>query len=112
MFLNKEVSGPHFNRVFGADANFRFFQRLDVNFAGAKTSSPEEGVEEQGEDWYSKSSFNYRSNRLEVRGGYQTIGERFNNEMGFVPRRGVDNGELHVGCTLSAQLVLDAWLAA
>ncbi|MET0216021.1 MAG: DUF5916 domain-containing protein, partial [Vicinamibacterales bacterium] len=85
MFLNKEVSGPHFNRVFGADANFRFFQRLDVNFAGAKTFSPEEGVDEQGEDWYSKSSFNYRSNRLEVRGGYQTIGERFNNEMGFVP---------------------------
>jgi hypothetical protein len=97
MFLNKEVSGPHFNRVFGADANFRFFQNLDVNFAGAKTSSPEEAVEEQGEDWYAKSSFNYRSNRLEIRGGYQMIGERFNNEMGFVPRRGVDNGELHVG---------------
>ena len=41
MFLNKEVNGPHFNRVFGGDANFRFFQNLEVNFAGAKTFSPE-----------------------------------------------------------------------
>lgn len=97
MFLNKEANGPAFNRVVGADANFRFFQNLDVNFAGAKTFSPEGTDVNEGEDWYSKSSFNYNSNRLAVRGGYQTIGERFNNEMGFVPRRGVNNGELHVG---------------
>ena len=101
MLLNKEANGPHFNRVVGADANFRFFQNLDVNFAGARTFSPEGLTATDdtgaGEDWYSKSSFNYNSNRLAVRGGYQTIGERFNNEMGFVPRRGVNNGELHVG---------------
>jgi hypothetical protein len=97
MLLNKDTSGPHFNRVVGADANFRFFQNLDVNFAGAKTFSPEGTIVAEGDDWYSKSSFNYNSNRLAVRGGYQTIGERFNNEMGFVPRRGVNNGEMHVG---------------
>jgi hypothetical protein len=103
MFLNKEVNGPHFNRVVGADANFRFFQRLDVNFAGAKTYSPETDLSADGDDWYSKSSFNYRTNRLEMRGGYQTIGSRFNNEMGFVPRRGVNNGELHVGARFRPQ---------
>ena len=97
MLLNKEVSGAHFNRVVGTDANFRFFQNLDVNLAGAKTFSPELANAPEGETWYSKSSFNYNSNRLALRGGYQTIGERFNNEMGFVPRRGVNNGELHVG---------------
>jgi hypothetical protein len=97
MLLNKESNGPHFNRVVGADANFRFFQNLDVNLAGAKTFSPEGTIATEGDDWYSKSSFNYNSNRLAFRGGYQTIGERFNNEMGFVPRRGVNNGELHVG---------------
>jgi hypothetical protein len=97
MLLNKETSGAHFNRVVGADANFRFFQNLDVNFAGARTFSPEAAVAARGDDWYTKSSFNYNSNRLAFRGGYQTIGERFNNEMGFVPRRGVNNGELHVG---------------
>ncbi len=97
MLLNKDVSGAHFNRVVGTDANFRFFQNLDVNFAGAKTFSPAVVNAPAGDDWYSKSSFNYNSNRLALRGGYQTIGERFNNEMGFVPRRGVNNGELHVG---------------
>jgi hypothetical protein len=97
MLLNKDTSGAHFNRVVGSDANFRFFQKLDVNFAGAKTFSPDVANAPEGDDWYSKSSFNYNSNRLAVRGGYQTIGERFNNEMGFVPRRGVNNGELHVG---------------
>jgi hypothetical protein len=99
MVLNKETSGPHYNRVVGADANFRFFQNLDVNFAGAKTFSPVGtlGAGLTGDDWYSKSSFNYNSNRLAFRGGWQTIGERFNDEMGFVPRRGVNNGELHLG---------------
>jgi hypothetical protein len=97
MLLNKDASGAHFNRVLGADANFRFFQNLDVNFASAKTFSPELLGGGSGEDWYTKSSFNYNSNRLAFRGGYQTIGERFNNEMGFVPRRGVNNGEMHVG---------------
>jgi hypothetical protein len=105
MFLDKEQTGPHFNRVVGADANFRFFQSLDLNFAGAKTFSPADAVNgaDTGADWYTKSSFNYRSNRLEMRGGYQTIGERFNNEMGFVPRRGVDNGELHAGARFRPQ---------
>jgi hypothetical protein len=97
MLLNKDTSGAHFNRVAGADANFRVFQNLDVNFAGAKTFSPEGTIAAEGDEWYTKSSFNYNSNRLAFRGGYQTIGERFNNEMGFVPRRGVNNGELHVG---------------
>jgi hypothetical protein len=97
MFLNKETTGPHFNRVVGADANFRFIQNLDVNFAGAKTFSPVGTLGVTGDDWYSKSSFNWNSNRLAFRGGYQTIGERFNDEMGFVPRRGVNNGEMHLG---------------
>ncbi len=97
MLLNKETSGAHFNRVLGADANFRVFQNFDVNFAGAKTFSPDPVNTPAGDEWYSKSSFNYNSNRLAFRGGYQTIGERFNDEMGFVPRRGVNNGELHLG---------------
>ena len=97
MFLNKETSTAHFNRVIGADVNFRFFRDLDVNFAGAKTFSPVAAVAEDGDDWYSKSSFNWNSDRLAFRGGYQTIGERFNNEIGFVPRYGVNNFELHFG---------------
>ncbi len=31
---------------------------------------------------------------------YQTIGTRFNDEMGFVPRTGVDNSEFYLGRTI------------
>jgi hypothetical protein len=96
MFLNKDASGAHYNRVAGADANFRFGD-LTLNVAGARAISPDEAMPGEGDDWYSKSSFGYRTNRIEMRGGYQVIGERFNNEMGFVPRRGVNMGELHLG---------------
>jgi hypothetical protein len=90
-------SGADFNRVVRADANFRLFQNLDVNFAGAKTFLPTVADTPLGDDGYTKSSFNYRSNRLEMRGrlpdNWRTF---FCNEMGFVPRQGVNNGELYV----------------
>ena len=40
MFLNKDPKGDHYNRAFGADANFRFFRDLTMNFAGAKSETP------------------------------------------------------------------------
>jgi hypothetical protein len=97
MFLNKEPSGAAYNRAFGGDANFRFYRDLTFNFAVAKTDSPTTKVPGSGDDWYSKSSFGYRDNFWETRGAYQTFGSRFNDEMGFVPRTGVDNGEFYIG---------------
>jgi hypothetical protein len=96
-FLNKEPSGSDYNRAFGADANFRFYDDLTMNVALAKSDSPVWKVPGTGDDWYSKSSIGYRDNRWEARGMYQTIGTRFNDEMGFVPRTGVDNSEFYVG---------------
>jgi hypothetical protein len=97
MLLNKDTSGGQYNRAFGADANFRFLRDLTFNVAVAKTDSPQSRMPGRGGDWYSKSSFGYRDNFWEFRGAYQTIGERFNDEMGFVPRTGVNNGEFHIG---------------
>jgi hypothetical protein len=97
MLLNKEQSGDGYNRAFGGDANFRFFRDFNLNFAAARSASPQEKVPGEGDDWYSKSSFSYRDDFWETRGMYQTIGSRFNDEMGFVPRVGVDNAEYHVG---------------
>ena len=93
MLLNKDPRGGGDNRAFGADANFRFFRDLTLNFAGAKSDSPAGRVPGSGDDWYSKSSVGYRDNFWEARAAYQTIGSRFNDEMGFVPRLGVDNAE-------------------
>ena len=100
MMLNKDPQGDDYNRAFGADANFRFFRDLTMNFAGAKSATPEERLPGSGDDLYSKSSFGYRGDVWETRGMYQTIGSRFNDEMGFVPRVGVDNAEGYLGAHL------------
>jgi len=100
MMLNKDPKGFDHNRAFGADANFRFFQDLTLNFAAAKSDTPVTRIPGKGDDWYSKSSFGYRGTVLETRGMFQTIGSRFNDEMGFVPRVGVDNAEGYFGLHL------------
>jgi hypothetical protein len=100
MFLNKDPRGGDYNRAFGGDANFRFFRDLTLNFAGAKSATPVTRIPGSGDDWYSKSGFGYRGDVLETRAVYQTIGSRFNDEMGFVPRVGVDNLEAYLGTHL------------
>ena len=35
--LNKEANGPSYNRVVGTDANFRFFENLDLNVEALTT---------------------------------------------------------------------------
>jgi hypothetical protein len=97
MVLNKDAAGGDYNRAVGADANFRFLGDLQMNLAVAKTVSPQELEPGEGGEWYSKSSIAYRDNFWEVRGMYQTIGDRFNDEMGFVPRTGVNNSEAAIG---------------
>ena len=100
MFLNKDPRGGDYNRGVGGDVNFRFFRDLTLNFAGAKSATPETRLPGSGDDWYSKSSVGYRGDVWETRGMFQTIGSRFNDEMGFVPRVGVDNAEAYLGAHL------------
>jgi len=89
--LNKENDGSGFNRVFGADANLRFFQKLDLSALITKTSSPSAAVPPgTGHDQMYRSSFSYRGDFWEFRGSYASIGDRFNDEMGYVPRVGID----------------------
>ena len=89
IMLNKDASGPHFNRVVGADANFRFFNSLDLNASVARTMSPAAGIAGTGSEAMGNASFHYRDRRWELQSTYVRIGERFNDEMGFVPRTGV-----------------------
>jgi hypothetical protein len=97
MFLNKDVSGSDYNRAAGIDANFRFLGDLRVNTAVAKTDTPVTRLPGSGNDWYTKSGISYRDSFWDTRALFQTIGSRFNDEMGFVPRTGVNNTELYFG---------------
>ena len=60
---------------------------------------PAGAIAAAGSEWYTKSGAGYRDNDWEFRAAYQSIGTRFNDELGFVPRRGVNNAELYAGRT-------------
>jgi hypothetical protein len=102
VLLNKDENGPRFNRVAGLDANFRF-GFLNLNGFAAKSFSPAASVPASGRDLSTRASFNYTSRRLQLRGQYSGIGQRFNDEMGFVPRLGVDNVLLYGGYAFRPQ---------
>ena len=90
MLLNKEQGGPQFNRVAGVDANFRFGD-LNVNAYLAKSFSRDTGAPARGNEFASRAGFNYQSRTWQAQAGHSGIGERFNDEMGFVPRWGIHN---------------------
>jgi hypothetical protein len=97
MILNKEVNGPTYNRLAGADANFRFFQNLNVNGMVAKTVSPDSVVGTSGSDAFGRGAFSYRGDRLETRAAYTFVGTRFNDELGFIPRTNVGRTDGYFG---------------
>ena len=79
----------------GLDANFRFGD-LTVNTYIAKSFSPDLALQDlastSGNAYASRAGFNYQSRTAwQVQAGHSGIGERFNDEVGFVPRRGIDN---------------------
>jgi uncharacterized protein DUF5916/cellulose/xylan binding protein with CBM9 domain len=90
VLLNKEQNGPSYNRVAGLDANFRWgFWTVD-GYA-VRTFSPGNVMPGEGEDFAARGHFNYNSREWTFNAVYTAIGERFNDEMGFVPRLGVNN---------------------
>ena len=89
IFLNKEQVGPHYNRAAGADANFRF-GFLSANALVAKTFSPPRADAGTGKDYATRVAYNYESRAWQLNSSYSRIGGRFNDEMGFVSRRGVN----------------------
>jgi hypothetical protein len=94
MLVNKDVQdSAHFNRVLGADANFRFGQSLSMNSFLAKSFTRDGGEA----DVTGRVSAGYETADWSVRGSYMTIQEDFVNEMGFVPRVGVQKVSGYAG---------------
>jgi hypothetical protein len=90
MLLNKDARGDAYNRLAGVDANFRFGQ-LSLGAYAVKTLSPAARVRGSGDDTSLRANLNYQSRTWLVRGAYETIGQRFSDELGFVPRLGVNH---------------------
>jgi Domain of unknown function (DUF5916)/Carbohydrate family 9 binding domain-like len=87
--LNKDTDGAGYNRVVGADANFRFFENLNLNLSAARSFSPTAVILGGGRESMGNAGLHFRDSRWELQATYVRIGERFNDEMGFVPRTGI-----------------------
>jgi hypothetical protein len=83
--------------VAGADANFRFFENLNLNAAAARTFSEAAPIPAAGSESMGRAGASYRDGRWDLTAFYLRIGERFNDEMGFVPRLGIAKFESQYG---------------
>jgi hypothetical protein len=85
MMRQSAESGADYNRVYGLDANIRFFGNLDWNSYLIKSSTP--GFD-RGQ-YAVRSTLNWEGNFFHGKGGVMSLGDAFNDELGYVRRTGV-----------------------
>jgi hypothetical protein len=97
LFINKETMGgdAHYNRVVGADANLVLGKNLQVNSFVAKTDTP--GL--SGRDMAFFGRIAYRDPAWNVWLNYLDVQDNFNDEVGFVQRRGVKTTKVYFSPT-------------
>jgi len=96
MITNKEVQNSAlYNRAYGADGNFRFGRYTNINSYIAKTATP--GI--TSKDMAGRLAFSYADDKWSFRTSYTSIQENFNDEMGYVPRKGVRKSATYGGYT-------------
>jgi hypothetical protein len=108
VLLNKDDTGPDYNRVAGVDGNFRFGY-LTLNGYLAKTFSPEAALVSLGNDYATRAGVDYENREWQFQVGHGSIGERFNDELGYAPRFGVQNIDAWFGHRLRPAAV-SGWL--
>jgi hypothetical protein len=91
VMLDTEQGGPHFNRVAGFDANFRFGQFLSINGWAARSFSPQGSVPRPGNEYAADAGFNYSSRTWQLQTDFKGVGGGFNDELGFIQRYGVNS---------------------
>ena len=97
MFLNRHSQiNNDFNRVFGVDANFQFWQKLKIASFLTKAESPDV----IDKNWAGNLAVRWRDPVLDAGFSHYNIGENYNNEMGFVPRTGIKIFEFNGGVRL------------
>ena len=90
IFVNRQQTGtptpdrPEYNRAYGVDANIQVTENTKLFTFLAGSTSPGE----VGTDYSGRALATYANNLWSGHVGYTQVGERFNAETGFVPRRG------------------------
>jgi Domain of unknown function (DUF5916)/Carbohydrate family 9 binding domain-like len=103
IFVNRFATGSYAgasaeNRAYGADANLALSENGKL-FAFLARSDTPGGV---GSDYSGRALYDYRNNAWNLRAGYTQVGDRFDAEVGFVPRVGFRRPELRVELTPQA----------
>jgi hypothetical protein len=90
MFVGRYATGDtdtsfaKWNRAYGVDANIQIGANQRVSSFFARTDSP--GATRS--DYAGRAFYNFTNNLWQISGGYSQVGDRFNPEVGFLPRRG------------------------
>jgi hypothetical protein len=82
-----------YNRVAGFDANIRFFDRVDWNSYLVGTRTP--GL--SGDQYAARTSVNYEGNFFHGKAGLMSLGDHFNNDLGFYRRIGIKKWFTDIG---------------
>jgi hypothetical protein len=88
----ERAGSDNFNRTYGVDGNWQASRNQRVSAFIARTDSP--GA--IGSDYAGRAFYNFTNNLWTVSGGVSQVGERFNPEVGFLPRRGYRRPEVRV----------------
>jgi hypothetical protein len=85
--MSRQASGDSddFNRVVGADANFRVLNSLSLNGFAAMSDTPGEARSQAT----SKAAVGWEDSKLRLQYSIMNVGEGFRADMGFVRRTGV-----------------------
>jgi len=79
----------HYNRVAGADGQFRFNESSLLGFHGFASASKEDATSLREKGYAVGLSYAYSSRRLGISWGLHDISEKFNTETGYITRTGI-----------------------
>ena len=86
IFLSRQsTASGDYNRVYGFDANFRFFKALSINGFVTKSDTPGITTGELA----GKGSISWNANFLHTQYSLLTVGDNFRDDVGFIKRTGI-----------------------
>jgi hypothetical protein len=99
IFLNSDGGISEYNRTLGLDAGFVLGRYTTLTGLFATTVSPSTGSQPDGGHNAAVMDFSWKSDRFNYGVNAQDIGERFNAEMGYIPRLDIRAGKVKAGWT-------------
>ncbi len=93
LVVNKESMGSNrFNRMIAADATYAPNAAFSLQSFLAKTSTP--GIDSDQQAFHARALF--LNTRWNTSAEFTDIDDNFNNEVGFIPRRGIKTSRVHL----------------